>query len=190
MKHALEMLGYGPCYHMLEVLPNTERVQTWRAAARGDLPDWHQAFAGFAATVDWPGAFFWRELSEFYPNAKILLTVRDSDSWYKSMENTILPLLRSTTDPDSIGAKLVIEGVFGGNIDDREHVMNVYERNTSEVQAAFTADRLLTFQIGDDWDPLCRFLRCPVPDDPFPHANRPDQFQKSIDDADRNRESG
>jgi hypothetical protein len=190
MKQALELLGYGPCYHMLEVLPNKARVLSWRAIARGKQPDWDDVFQGFAATVDWPGAFFWRELSDFYPDAKILLTVRDSASWYESMENTILPVLRNTTDHNSIGTKLVLERVFAGNIDDRDHVIEAYERNTADVQAAFTPDRLLTYHVGDGWARLCRFLECSVPDVPYPHTNRPDQFQEAIARADRRRENG
>lgn len=175
MKNALETLGLGPCYHMSEVVTHPERVALWRKAAKGVLPDWDHAFAGFAATVDWPGACFWRELAAFYPQARILLTVRDSASWFTSMENTILSLPRN--DPDSIGERLIANGVFGGDLG-RDHMIAVYERNTAAVQAAFDDDRLLTFTIGDGWEPLCRFLDRPVPDLPFPHTNRPDAFHR------------
>jgi hypothetical protein len=96
MKSALEMLGYGPCYHMYEVIPHKERFETWQGIYDGNIePDWDAVFDGFKATVDWPAAHYWRELAAHFPEAKILLTYRDAESWYASMEKTILTLLRN-----------------------------------------------------------------------------------------------
>ena len=181
LKKALEILDFGPCYHMFEVLPHPERVSTWRAAAAGELPDWNEVFSDFSATVDWPAAYFWRELSDYYPEAKIILSVRDSDSWYQSMDNTILPILRSSTEPESIGVKLIAEGVFGGKIDDRDHMIEVYNKNIADIQATFGQDRLLTLGLGSGWDPLCQFLGCPVPNQPYPRGNSSDQFSDNVD---------
>lgn len=181
MKRALEMIGYGPCYHMHEVLKHEDRVALWRKAAMGDLPDWDQAFAGFRATVDWPGAAFWRDLSAYYPDAKVILTVRSSESWFASMEKTILKVLKQSTDPNSIGLSLIANGAFGGNIDDRDHIIDVYENNISEVQAAIEPDRLLTYELGSGWEPLCSFLDCPVPDDPYPFGNEEGAFHSTLD---------
>jgi len=176
MKMALETLGLGPCHHMKELLANTAQLALWRSVARGDDPDWGAAFAGYHCAVDWPSAFFWRELSAFYPHAKILLTVRDAESWYASMDKTILKTLRESTDPDSVSIKLIAERVFGGRLDDRAHAIAVYEKNTAEVQAAFDGDRLLTYKLGDGWEKLCRFLGKPVPDMPFPRSNSAEEF--------------
>ena len=176
MKLALETLGLGPCHHMKEVLGNPEQTALWRAAAQGDLPGWDEAFAGYRSAVDWPTAYFWRELSAHYPEAKILLTVRSAQSWYESMANTIFKSLKTSTDPASVGLKLIAGGVFGGRLDDRAHAMAVYEKNIADVQAAFTQERLLTYTLGDGWDPLCRFLGRPVPDMPFPRSNSTEEF--------------
>jgi len=176
MKLALETLGLGPCHHMTEVVADPDQVALWRAAARGELPDWDRAFAGYKSATDWPAAYFWRELSAHYPDAKVLLTVRDAESWYASMERTILKVIKGSTDPASVGVKLIGECLFGGRIDDRAHVIAVYEKNTAEVEAAFGADRLLTYHLGDGWEPLCRFLGKPVPDAPFPHTNSSADF--------------
>lgn len=180
MKLALEQLGFGPCHHMKEVLSNPGQLALWRAIARGDPPDWNAAFAGYRSAIDWPSAFFWRELSEVYPKAKIVLTVRSSESWHESMRNTIFKILEASTDPESIGLKLIGERVFDGRFRDRRHTIAVYEKNIADVQAAFDADRLLTYQLGDGWDPLCRFLGTPVPSQPFPRSNSTAEFTEMM----------
>lgn len=183
LKKALEILGFGPCYHMFEVLPHAERVATWRAAASGEISDWDQVFSEYNATVDWPAAYFWRELSDHYPKAKIILSIRDADSWYQSMENTILQILRNSEDPESIGIKLIADGVFSGNITDRDHMIAVYKQNIADVQATFGPDRLLTLELGAGWKPLCQFLGCQIPDEPYPRGNSSDQFKDKVDAA-------
>ena len=183
MKLALETLGRGPCHHMKEILANSEQIALWRAIARGDLPDWEKAFAGYNSAVDWPAAFFWRELSEHYPDAKILLTVRSAESWYESMAGTIFKILKASTDPASIGLTLIGESVFEGRFDDRAHAIAVYEKNIATVQAAFTEQRLLTYNLGDGWEPLCRFLGEPVPDVPYPRSNTRAQFETMMSET-------
>jgi hypothetical protein len=187
MKLALEALGKGPCHHMKEVLVDSEQIALWRSAAQGDLPEWEEAFAGYNSAVDWPTAYFWRELSEYYPDAKVLLTVRSADSWYESMTNTIFKTLKASTDPASIGLKLIGEGVFGGRLDDRAHAIAVYEKNIADVQAAFTQERLLTYHLGEGWEPLCQFLGEPVPNIPFPRSNPREQFGSMMSELNKTR---
>lgn len=183
MKLALEMLGLGPCHHMKEVLADPEQIALWRKAARGEPPDWEAAFAGYNAAVDWPAAFFWRELADYYPDAKILLTVRGAESWHASMEKTIFKTLKVGADPASVGVKLIAERVFGGRPDDPAHAMAIYQRNTAEVQAAFPPERLLTHNLGDGWEPLCRLLGQPVPDAPYPHSNSAAEFASAMSET-------
>ena len=187
MKLALEALGKGPCHHMKEVLVNSEQIALWRSAAQGDLPEWEEAFAGYKSAVDWPTAYFWRELSEYYPDAKMLLAVRSADSWYESMTNTIFKTLKASTDPASIGLKLIGEGVFGGRLDDRAHAIAVYEKNIADVQAAFTQERLLTYHLAEGWEPLCQFLGEPVPNIPFPRSNPREQFGSMMSELNKTR---
>lgn len=190
LKTALEMLGVGKCYHMHEVIPHQDRVDTWRAIAKGDTPDWDAIFHGFGATVDWPTAFYWRELAAHYPEAKILLSVRDADRWYDSMEKTILTTLRQSTDPESLGLQLIRDKVFGGNIEDRDHVIATYQQNIADVQATIPPERLLTYHTGDGWDPIYRFLDIPVPEEAYPHKNQTDEFQQKIDALNKARQAG
>ncbi len=90
LKFALEHLGLGPCYHMSEVFAGSRRnVPLWLDAIDGQ-PDWDAIFAGFRSTTDYPACNYWRELAAHYPDAKVVLTVRDPDSWFDSVSETIL----------------------------------------------------------------------------------------------------
>lgn len=176
MKRALEILGFGPCYHMYEVMPNPERYQTWLDIYDGKItPDWDRVFDGYRSTVDWPAVRYWRELADAYPDAKILLTTRDPDSWFDSMSRTILKVVRDEEAPDTIGARLVREE-FGDRTDDRDHVTGVYNAHVAEVQAAFGPDRLLTYELGSGWAPLCTFLGVDVPEVAYPKGNATEEF--------------
>lgn len=176
MKQALEMIGMGPCYHMYEVLPHKDRVTLWRGVAAGNTPDWDAVFDGFHSTVDWPAAAYWRDLVAHFPDAKVLLTVRDPDSWYASMEKTILKIVRSSVDEETLGIRLIRDLVFEGNVEDRDHVISIYERNIADVQAHVPSDRLLTYELASGWGPLCAFLDCDVPEEPYPSGNEETEF--------------
>jgi hypothetical protein len=176
MKLALEELGLGPCHHMTEVIASPTQTATWRAIARGEGPGWDEAYEGYRSAVDWPTAFYWRELGAHFPDAKIVLTYRSPESWYESFAATLLPAIRASTEPESLGVTLIRDRVFGGRIEDRDHVIAVFERNVRDVQAALPPERLLTYEVGSGWEPLCRFLQLPVPPTPFPRSNAKDDF--------------
>jgi hypothetical protein len=95
LKLALEELLGGPCYHTFEVRERPDDPDVWADAYAGRLPDWKAFFAEYRASVDWPAAPFWRELSEVFPDAIILLSVRDADGWWKSASETIFPALET-----------------------------------------------------------------------------------------------
>ncbi len=176
MKRAIEMLDLGPCYHMYEVLPDPARISMWRDIALGRrVPDWESIFRGYEACVDWPAVLYWRELAAYYPDAKILLTHRGADSWYASMDKTILHMLRA--DPES-GRTLSVQTQFGGDLS-RANLIETYKRHVAEVQAEFGPARLLTYELGSGWEPLCTFLECPVPDRPYPTGNTASAFHKT-----------
>lgn len=179
MRAALEQLGFGPCHHMRDLLHHPEQEHLWRSIAGGSRPGWDHVFEGYNAAVDWPSCYYWRELAEHYPDAKIVLTVRSAESWYASMEQTIIPFMK-TIDPESVGPVVVGNLTFGGRLDDRAHAMAVYEKNIADVQAAFSEDRLLTHHLGDGWDPLCRFLDKPVPAEEYPRLNAAGQAFESL----------
>jgi hypothetical protein len=180
MKSALELLSFGPCHHMLEVNSSVAQRDIWRGLAAGGDANWDLAFASYRSCVDWPSAFYWRELSEYFPDAKIILTVRDAEKWFESVSHTIFPSLQSSTDLESVGIKLIAQRVFGGILNDKQHAIDIYEKNIRDVQAAFDSDRLLTYEIGDGWEPLCRLLGVPIPALEFPQSNSTEEFTQRV----------
>jgi hypothetical protein len=200
-KVALEMLGLAPCYHMVNVLGNLDEAAHWRRGLEGGAP-WAQLFDGFQATVDWPGSFFYKELVEFYPDAKVLLSVRDAEGWARSMRETIFGLFygdvlmhdlssaRGRVDPKWRSYIEMMQGMWqqSGLIDDgaatsQESMKQAMERFNQEVQATVPADRLLVWSVGHGWEPLCQFLELPVPDTPFPHLNDSKEFVERVIDG-------
>ena len=190
LKGALEHLGFGPCYHMIEVIDRPEHVDFWQRAAAGTAVDWDEILAGYRAAVDWPACSFYAELAARYPEAKVILTVRDPERWYQSACQTIFPRITRPVSPDDALAwarirmqrKIVIEQAFGGDIEDREHALAVFRQHVAEVQRAIPPERLLVYRVADGWEPLCRFLERPVPDQPFPHVNASDEFRRRFND--------
>jgi len=81
LKEALEILGFGPCYHVEELLAHPERVQGWQRATAGEPVDWEALLAGYRSAVDFPVYPLYRPLMERYPEAKVILTVRDPEAW-------------------------------------------------------------------------------------------------------------
>ena len=188
LRTALEQLGLGPCYHMSEVFERPEDIEVWNRVAAGERIDWEALFAGYHSAVDWPVCAYYRQLAEHYPQAKVILTVRDPERWYQSAIKTIFPTMTgSPIGNDAVGhaqarmaRKIILEQTFGGRVDDREHVLAVYERHIEEVRRTILPERLLVYQVADGWEPLCRFLDRPVPAEPFPQVNTTEEFQQMI----------
>ncbi|MCH7663890.1 MAG: hypothetical protein IH859_08495 [Chloroflexi bacterium] len=84
LKTALEILGFGRCYHMMEVARHPSHVKVWVAAVNGQPVDWQQLFTGFEAAVDFPSSIYYQEMMQAFPHAKVLHTVRDPQRWYDS----------------------------------------------------------------------------------------------------------
>ena len=180
MREALNILGFGPCHHMVEVNRDPEQKRLWRALAKGAAPDWERLFAGYVSCVDFPSAFYWRELLSAYPDAKAILTWRPAADWWASYAKSIGAVMNDSADPDSIGVTLVAGRLFGGRPLDRDHVLAVYEAHVAEVKATVPADRLLVHALGDGWEPLCTHLGVPAPDRPYPWRNSAADFAAGL----------
>lgn len=199
LKTALERLGFGPCYHAIEALRHPSHLPRWEAAAAGH-PDWEHVFAGYRATVDWPGVHFWRELIDANPTAKVVLTVRDPRRWHASVRDTFLtqgfgvpqpagddppPFLAAAgwSRADSARQRRLmgrIMGDFFDRIRDEESAVAEFERHVGEVQGHVPADRLLVYEVAQGWEPLCEFLGVETPREPFPRLNDKETFKDLI----------
>jgi len=203
-KAALERLGFGPCYHMSEVFLNGH-VDRWLPAAEGKALDWDQVLAGYRSTVDWPASFFWREQAAAYPDAKVLLTVRDPARWYASFrmltdQRQELQGLDLTNMPeqvaaifdamrgmapllDMMGRSLIADDWrFGVDDLDESTAIEAFERHVATVKETIPADRLLVFDVREGWEPLCEFLGVEPPaDEPFPRLNDSKSMQENLE---------
>ncbi|MEO3892707.1 sulfotransferase family protein [Nonomuraea sp. B5E05] len=192
MKAALERLGFGPVYHMFDVLTRTGHVERWLPVTDGKTLNWPEVLQGYESTQDWPASHFWREQAEAYPEAKVVLTVRDPHRWYASMQVLIsegpgrelpaeLPeqaaaffgaMARFGPVLNHIGRSAFGAGWhFNGGMPDDAVAVAAFHRHLQAVRSTIPADRLLIFDVREGWEPLCRFLGVEVPDEPFPHLN-------------------
>jgi hypothetical protein len=110
---------------MVEVFAHPEHVPVWHAAARGEMPDWKTLMHDYVAAVDWPASAFWPELTRAFPDAVILLSLRDPQSWWESASSTIFTETRKGFQAGALDAwhamvKAVHDARFTANIHDRE----------------------------------------------------------------------
>jgi len=197
MKKALEMLGFGPCYHMKEVFPNPGHAIQWNAAYEGEKVDFRKTLKGYKATVDWPACDFYKELMVQFPDAKVILNTRNPDTWYKSADSTVYTI--SKVQPRYFGAllqrciignrmdkirEMVNNGIWGktfdGKFEDEEYAKKVFLNHIEDVKKHVPEDRLLVFNVSEGWEPLCKFLNVHVPDESFPHLNDSKEIQRFI----------
>lgn len=183
LKFALERLLGAPCYHMVEVFEHLDHVPTWQAAIRGEPVDWEPVLGGYEAIVDWPGVGVWRQLAAEYPDALVLLsTRRDAVAWLKSARATIMdnsPDNKLEDDPELPGFAPLARDLFASfdpNWRDDDAAMAAYDRHNAAVRSEVPNERLVEWQPGDGWRPLCNALGVAVPDDDFPHTNTTAEF--------------
>jgi hypothetical protein len=185
---ALQQLLDAPCYHMLEVFGHPDHIALWHDAVRGKPVDFEYLMAGYRASVDWPACAFWEPLAAANPDAVILLSTRSSaDAWWKSANETIFETGRREPPPGEIMLKEhhamgrdMFNLTFTPDWNDEEKAKAAYEAHNADVRANAPADRLVEWQPGDGWEPICNALSLPVPDEPFPHVNTTDDFRAML----------
>jgi hypothetical protein len=202
LKSALEELGFGPCYHMMEVFEHPEHADFWETVWRGEPVNWDKVLGGYEATVDWPACTFYGEFMERNPEAKVLLSVRDPERWYESMRSTIYELTKLSTRslfsrvslallaffrfgtftirPLQMGEQIGLQGTFEGKFEDKRHAIEVFNRHNEEVKRRVPKERLLVYDVKEGWGPLCEFLGVEEPDKPFPRLNDAAEVQRLI----------
>src|SRR5689334_21359331 len=171
LKEALEILGFGPCYHMVEVFEHPEHVPAWNAAARGEPVDWKKLFHDYQATVDWPGCTFYKQLMAEYPEAKVLLSVRDPEKWYESVSSTIYEVSRRSRSPFTpllmlllsvmrpgiaqtvpMVNRLIWDGTVQQRFEEKEFALSVFNRHNEEVKNYVPPEKLLVYSVKEGWE--------------------------------------
>ncbi|MEO1889767.1 MAG: sulfotransferase family protein [Cycloclasticus sp.] len=198
LKAALQQLDYADCYHMFELFGRAGHAKTWRGIVNGEQPNWPEIFDGYQSLVDWPTAYYWREHIAFYPDAKVILTVRDPNDWYDSISKTIFTAIESafpegaTTPqvPDDappfaadqiiVAKTLIADRIFQGRLHDRDFCISPYNQHIADVKNTVPADNLLVFEVKEGWAPLCQFLGADTTNEPFPRANTQEEFAKTM----------
>lgn len=179
LKLALEELGFGPCYHMHEVAKNNGHVDLWNdAIQKGDF-DAETLYENYQSAVDWPTVTFLPFLLKKYPEARVILTLRDPGEWYESAKCTVFDaMLSGDLNPNidarrrvAMSRRLILEQTFSEKYLDKEHCIGVYKKHIESVIDAVPKERLLKYSVTDGWDSLCRFLDAPIPKVPFPVTN-------------------
>ncbi|GJM29418.1 MAG: hypothetical protein DHS20C17_20530 [Cyclobacteriaceae bacterium] len=197
LKRCLEMLGISRCYHMKELLVNPDQLPLWLELENTGTTNWEQLYDGFQGTVDFPCYPFYRQHLEKYPEAKVILTIRDFDCWYKSVKSTVW-----TAGPQNLGQKLVMLGrmisaarvrkvvncvgfvkrmlwqkQFHGRFEDPAFAQEIFNQHIEDVKANVPADQLLVYDIREGWGPLCQFLGVSEPSEELPHLNKRETFK-------------
>ena len=196
MQIALEKLGFGKCYHMEELIMNPQGVGYWEDAMEGKGVNWEALFEGYQAIVDFPGSMYYKELSDYYPEAKVILGLRDPESWYTSAYQTIfrvdpglslklrigLQALYKRRAKDIIRIIRLIDqslwkNYFEGKFEDKAYAIERYNRHIVSVKEEIDPDCLLLHDPKEGWEPLCQFLNKEVPDEPYPRSNQGADFR-------------
>ncbi|KAH8834828.1 hypothetical protein DL96DRAFT_6657 [Flagelloscypha sp. PMI_526] len=201
---ALTKLGYTTLHGWDLQFDNPAYLQQWVELGRKKwcrpnntitAEEFDERLGHADAIVDTIGYAFAREMIEAYPDAKVVLNSRrDRDAWQRSIEKTFLDELYR---PFLIGLicvfqselfwmreftfKYCVPGFFRtGNVE--TGIVNcgqwVYKEHEAMIRGLVPKERLLEWNVEDGWEPLCQFLDQPVPDEPFPRTNNPEELAK------------
>ncbi|KAJ7508597.1 hypothetical protein B0H11DRAFT_1965820, partial [Mycena galericulata] len=195
MKAALEILRYKDCYHFFNVFTNIRDCDMWMEAfaakyqGKGKFgrAEFDKLLGHCMAVTDAPCNAFAPELIEAYPEAKVILVERDLEALYTSfnivLETIFQPHFRVAVflDPfwnGKLGGMVytwMIEQFGAPNLERK-----VYQEYYAEVRRVTPKDRLLEYQLGSGWEPLCQFLGKDVPDMPFPRINDAASYKEKM----------
>jgi hypothetical protein len=188
LKYALEHLTGNPSYHMQNILLSKKDAVKWHTSIfnHNEEFNWEDIYTGYGACLDFPSCNYYRELMDFYPDAKVILTLRDDKSWIKSWNVLNNKILKSFTFRflakiphtsfklhKDIHNEMILgkKGAFQGATTDEEKMKKFNEWNESVIQYV-PKDRLLVYQVAEGWEPVCSFLDFPVPNITFPYKNK------------------
>jgi hypothetical protein len=196
----MEILGM-PCYHMAEVFKNGD-AEAWLKIGDSRDPEEIKNLLlrnGYMATCDWPSCEFWEEQLIAFPDAKVILTVRDPERWYESFVHTIGYMLADMQHcPFGVRVflgmglpvrkfapmtrKILVDLAFHNDLS-KSNIIQCYMDHIEYVKRVCPAEKLLVFDVKEGWEPICKFLDLPIPDEPFPNLNDASAMQSIADKA-------
>ena len=196
---AMDILGYK-CHHMKKLLMDpTDKSSKlfYNTFLNKSAANWDEVYEGYNACADWTAAYFYKDLLARYPNAKVILTERSFEDWYKSMKNTIYTAFRGANKLEpghpryefrELSRKIIVDGYIEDDDKflDVEFMRKYYDDHIKEIKEVVPANQLYCFQLGEGWEGICKFLDKSVPEVPYPKVNSTAQFKerfnvKSID---------
>lgn len=200
LKKALETLGYNDTYHYRDLIANSKKLKYWQELENTGNTDFEKLFEGFEATVDFPGYPYYKILLKQYPDAKVILTKRDFDKWYESTTKTIWKSankpfiervnlfkrklfsknLRGIFKCVKFMRRVYLYGQFDNNFSNKSHAEKVFFEHIDDVINHVPKQQLLVYDVAEGWEPLCEFLNRPIPNEPFPHLNKKENFHKMV----------
>lgn len=200
LKLALEHLGFGKCYHMTELFQKPEGVKYFRQAEKGVSVEWNELFRNYDSAVDYPVARYFRQITDYYKDAKVIHTYRKPSEWFESASRTIfmankLPLKRlfkfamlypvkkevRKRYPVFMYNRSLMKLEFGTDLTDKKFILKKFDQHTENVIKHLSSDRLLIFNPAEGWEPLCRFLGVNIPSENFPYSNTYKEFIEKVE---------
>lgn len=200
LKESLEKLNYKKTYHMKELLVKPENLHYWLTLKETGSTNWDELYKGYQATVDFPGYPWYKEHMKQYPDAKVILTVRPFEKWYTSVYSTIWKAgpqtlsekiammskllfnsrLRSVIKCVKFSKKVIFETHLQGKFEDKDFAEKIFNKHIEDVKAYVPKEKLLVYDVSEGWEPLCKFLGVPEPNEPIPHLNKKENFKKML----------
>ena len=188
LKYALQTLLKAPSYHMQNILLNKKDAKLWYNIIfnKPKKINWDNIYNNYGACLDFPSCNYYKELMEEYPDAKVILTVRDENGWIKSWNALNDQIIKSITfrffskipfTSFYLQKKIHNEAILGPNgmfkgLKTDDEIKSEFLKWNQSVIDYVPKDRLLVYEIKDGWEPLCNFLHLPEPDIPFFHKNK------------------
>ena len=194
LKIALEKLGYGPCYHMKEIIEDSSQSDFWQRVYYGGKYSWGELFEKYNSSTDNPVCEFWEEILKEYPNSKIILNTRNPEAWLKSIKETIFlvrvnvpfgvsfmfnTFLRKRKSVMSKVTSMIFGYGENYNTSD-EHIIKTFNDWNKKVEERCPKDKFLKWEIKEGWKPICQFLGIETPNEDFPRVNDTQEFKDRI----------
>ena len=171
---------FAKAYHFKDLIADPSKLKYWQEIEDTGHTDFEHLFDGCKASVDFPGYPYYKLLLEKYPEAKVVLTLRDFDSWYESNFNTIWQV-PPTNDCLAFMRDTYLIKQFDNKFESKDKAMKMFHAHNNEVINFVPKEQLLVYEVKNGWEPLCSFLDLPVPKESFPHLNKKEHFPAMLE---------